>query len=110
MLHIQGVSMSFASVAGRQDLLIDGKRVASASGRTFTTVNPATEQAIAEVAEGDATDIDTAVRAARGAFEGPWGEMRAADRGRILMRFADGIRANQDELTELESLDAGKPI
>jgi aldehyde dehydrogenase (NAD+) len=102
--------MSLASVAARQDLLIDGKRVAPASGRVFTTLNPATEQPIADIAEADAADIDRAVQSARAAFEGPWSAMRAADRGRLLMRFVDGIRAAQDELIELESIDSGKPV
>src|SRR5580704_1521691 len=93
-----------------QDLLIDGKRVPALSGRYFDTLNPATEQVIARVAEADAADIDAAVRSARAAFEGAWGHMRAADRGHALLRLADLILQNIDELVELESLDAGKPI
>lgn len=93
----------------RQDLLIHGKRVAAASGRYFQTLNPATEAAIAEVAEADATDIDAAVKSARQAFQGEWGQMRAADRGQLLLRFADLIRQNAEELVALESLDSGKP-
>src|SRR5262245_43482379 len=95
---------------GRQNLLIDGKRQAAASGRYFNTLNPADEQVIAEVAEADAADADLAVASARRAFEGAWGQMRAADRGRILLNLADLLRKHQDELIELESLDAGKPI
>ena len=94
----------------RQNLLIDGKRVPAQSGRYFTTVNPATEEVIAEVAEADEADIDAAVRSARAAFEGPWSKMRAADRGKLLLKFADVIRDHQDELIELESLDSGKPV
>jgi aldehyde dehydrogenase (NAD+) len=93
-----------------QDLLIDGKRVPALSGRYFDTLNPATEQVIARVAEADAADIDAAVRSARAAFAGAWGHMRAADRGHALLRLADLIRQNIDELVELESLDSGKPI
>ena len=93
-----------------QDLLIDGKRVPALSGRYFDTLNPATEQVIARVAEADAADIDLAVRSSRAAFEGAWGHMRAADRGHALLRLADLIRQNIDELVELESLDSGKPI
>jgi aldehyde dehydrogenase (NAD+) len=93
-----------------QDLLIDGKRVPALSGRYFDTLNPATEQVIARVAEADAADIDAAVRSARAAFEGAWGHMRAADRGHALLRLADLIRQNIDELVELESLDSGKPV
>jgi aldehyde dehydrogenase (NAD+) len=95
---------------GRQDLLIDGKRTPAISGRYFATYDPATEREIAEVAEGDAADIDVAVRAARAAFEGPWGRMRPADRGKLLLKLADGIAKAQDELVELESRDAGKPV
>jgi aldehyde dehydrogenase (NAD+) len=93
-----------------QDLLIDGKRVPALSGCYFDTLNPATEQVIARVAEADTADIDAAVRSARAAFEGAWGHMRAADRGHALLRLADLIRQNIDELVELESLDSGKPI
>jgi aldehyde dehydrogenase (NAD+) len=93
-----------------QDLLIDGKRVPALSGRYFDTLNPATEQVIARVAEADAADIDAAVRSARAAFAGAWGHMRAADRGHALLRLADLIRQNIDELVELESLDSGKPV
>jgi len=102
--------MAFDLVVGRQDLLIDGKRVPAASGRYFETVDPATEQSIALVAEADAADIDAAVRAARAAFEGKWGRMRAAERGQLLLKFAELIRQAEDELVTLESLDAGKPV
>ena len=102
--------MAFDFVTRRQDLLIDGKRVPALSGRSFATVNPATEQIIANVAEADTADVDAAVRSSRAAFEGSWGRMRAADRGRLLLNFADLIRQVQDELVELESLDSGKPV
>src|ERR1700729_2335779 len=91
-------------------LLIDGRRVASASGRTFKSLNPATEQVIATVAEGNEIDVDLAVAAARRAFEGPWRTMRASERGNILLKWADLLRIHADEIAELESLDAGKPI
>lgn len=64
-------------------LLIDGRHVESVSGRAFKTLNPATEEVIATVAEGNEIDVDLAVVAARRAFEGPWRTMRAADRGKI---------------------------
>ena len=102
--------MPFDSFQQTQDLLIDGQRVPAASGRYFETLNPATEQVIARVAEADATDVDAAVRSSRAAFEGAWGHMRAADRGQALLRLADLIRRNADELVELESLDSGKPV
>jgi aldehyde dehydrogenase (NAD+) len=91
-------------------LLIDGQRVPSLSGRSFKTFNPATEQVIATVAEGNEADVDRAVAAARRAFEGPWGRMRAAERGHILYRLVELMKQHSDEIAALESLDAGKPI
>jgi len=92
-------------------MLIDGRWRDSVSGKTFATVNPATEEVIAEVAEGDNADIDLAVQAARRAFDsGPWRKMDARDRGRLLTRLADLIERDIDELAELETLDNGKPI
>jgi len=81
------------------------------SGKTFQTSNPATEEVIADVAEGDTEDVDLAVRAARQAFEsGPWASMDARDRGRLMNRLADLLEENFDELAALETLDNGKPI
>src|ERR1700750_1010705 len=91
-------------------LLIDGQHVPSVSGRTFKTLNPATEQVIAQVAEGNEVDVDRAVEAARRAFEGPWRNMRASERGAILLRLVDLMKKHADEIIALESLDAGKPI
>ena len=92
-------------------LLIDGKWQDSRSGKTFATVNPATEEEIAQVAEGDSADIDLAVKAARKAFDsGPWRKMDARDRGRLLYKFADLIEDHIDELADLETLDNGKPL
>jgi aldehyde dehydrogenase (NAD+) len=92
-------------------LLIDGQWRDSASGKTFETVNPATEEVIAQVAEGDAADIDLAVKAARRAFDsGPWSKMDARDRTRLINRLADLLEENIDELAQLETLDNGKPI
>lgn len=88
-------------------LLIDGQRVPSASGRTFETLNPATEEVIATVAEGNEVDVDRAVAAACRAFEGPWRTMRASERGQILLRLADLMKKHADEIVALESLDAG---
>lgn len=95
----------------RTQLLIDGKWVNSASGKTFATVNPATGDVIAQIAEGDRADIDKAVKAARKAFEkGPWRRMNARERGRLLYKLADLIESNIDELAALETLDNGKPL
>jgi aldehyde dehydrogenase (NAD+) len=97
-------------VRHKQNLLIDGKRVPARSGRTFQTLDPSTEELIATVAEAGIEDIDAAVRSARAAFAGTWGRMRAAERGHALLRLADLIRRDQNELIELESLDSGKPV
>lgn len=92
-------------------LLIDGQWRPSASGKTFPTINPATEEKIADVAEADAADVDLAAQAARRAFEtGDWPKMDARDRGRLLNRLADLIEQNGEELAALETLDNGKPI
>ena len=92
-------------------MLIDGVFRDSQSGKTFETINPATEEVITQVAEGDAADIDLAVKAARTAFEGgPWPRMDARDRGRLLLKLADLIEEKIDELAELETLDNGKPL
>jgi acyl-CoA reductase-like NAD-dependent aldehyde dehydrogenase len=94
----------------QKKLLIDGRFVAARTGRSFETIDPATEEVISTVAEGGQEDTDAAVAAARRALDGPWGRMRAAERGRILHRFADLIEQNGEEVAALESRDAGKPI
>ncbi|CDW85535.1 betaine-aldehyde dehydrogenase [Stylonychia lemnae] len=91
-------------------LLINGKFVNSASGQTFDTFNPATEEKIASVQEAGAEDVDRAVKAARKAFdEGPWRRMAASERGKLLCKLADLIDKNVEELGYLEALDNGKP-
>jgi phenylacetaldehyde dehydrogenase len=100
-----------AFVHAPHELLIDGDWVPAASGETFETINPATEQTLASVAHGSAEDINRAVKAARKAFadDSPWRRMNASDRGRLIWRIADLIEDNADELAMLESLDNGKP-
>jgi aldehyde dehydrogenase (NAD+) len=95
---------------GREQLLIGGVRRPAESGRYFDTVDPANETVIARVAEGDAADIDAAVASARDALDGEWGHMKASERGRLLLKWADLIRDHQEMLIELESLDSGKPV
>ncbi|XP_058193204.1 benzaldehyde dehydrogenase, mitochondrial-like isoform X1 [Rhododendron vialii] len=91
-------------------LLINGKFVDAASGKTFSTLDPRTGEVIADVAEGDAEDINKAVSAARKAFdEGPWPKMTAYERSRILLRFADLVEKHNDEIAALETWDNGKP-
>ncbi|MGE5175582.1 MAG: aldehyde dehydrogenase family protein, partial [Hyphomicrobiales bacterium] len=91
-------------------LLIGAEWREAASGKRFPTVNPATEEPIAEIAEGDAADVDLAVRAARAALDGPWGKMSAAERGKLLWKLGDLILQHRDDIARLETLDTGKPI
>lgn len=91
--------------------LIDGKEVDAVSGKTFLSLNPATGEPLAEVAEGDAADIDRAVKSAHAAFTaGAWARMAPWERGRLLHRVAEIMRLRADELARLDTLDAGKPI
>ncbi len=93
-------------------LFINGEFVDSESGKVFTTYNPATGEGLTTVAEADKIDIDRAVKGARAAFEegSPWRKMNSVDRTRCLLKLADLIRTNAEELSELETLDTGKPI
>ena len=92
-------------------LYIDGQWVAPVRGGTFETLDPSSEQPLARVAAATAEDIDLAVRSARRAFdEGPWPNMSGAARAAVLRRIAQGIRARQQELAELEVRDNGKPL
>jgi acyl-CoA reductase-like NAD-dependent aldehyde dehydrogenase len=91
-------------------LFIGGEYVEASSGASFPTINPATEEVLAEVPEAGAEDVDRAVRAAREAFEGPWRALPAAARGRLLWTLADVLERHADELAELETRDNGKPI
>ncbi|MGF6242124.1 aldehyde dehydrogenase (NAD+) [Paraburkholderia sp. GAS38] len=91
-------------------MLIDGEWVTALSGKTFDSRNPATGEWLATIAEGDAADIDRAVRAARRAFEGPWRAMKPDERQSILLRLADLVDAHFDELSLLDTLDMGAPI
>ena len=91
-------------------LLIDGEWVEAASGKSFETLNPATGEVNATVAEADREDIDRAVRAARRAFHGDWSKIKPAQRQRLMLRLAELIEENADELACLEVLDNGMPI
>ncbi|XP_022728990.1 LOW QUALITY PROTEIN: aldehyde dehydrogenase family 2 member C4 [Durio zibethinus] len=90
-------------------LFINGKFVDSISGKTFEAVDPRTGEVITRVSEGDGEDIDLAVKAARHAFDhGPWPRMSGYERGRILMKFADLIEENMEELAALDTINGGK--
>jgi phenylacetaldehyde dehydrogenase len=98
-------------VSRTHKMLINGKWVEAASGKTFATYNPATGEVLARVAEGDREDIDRAVTAARAAFEtGRWSQLTASERGRLIWKLADLLEENLEEFAELESLDNGKPL
>ena len=93
------------------DLFIGGKYVGASRGQRFADIEPATENELAQVALGDAVDVDRAVAAARDAADrGPWPRMNAEARGKILHRFADGIERRARELGMLEARDVGKPV
>lgn len=92
-------------------LFINGQFVDAKSGKTFESINPATGEAYATVAEAGAEDVDLAVKAARAAFEsGPWAEMAPSERGRLLYKAAQKLWENLDRLAEIESTDNGLPI
>ena len=105
----EGKVSSFVSQTRK--MLINGKWVDAASGKTFATYNPATGEVLARVAEGDREDIDRAVKAARAAFEtGRWPQLTPSERGRAIWKLADLLEENLEEFAELESLDNGKPL
>ena len=109
VIQLENTVNSF--VAEPRKHLIGGRWVEAASGKTFPVYNPATEEVIAYVAEGNAEDIDRAVKAARRAFEsGPWPNLTPAERGKMIWRLGDLIYEHLEELAQLESLDNGKPI
>ena len=92
-------------------MLINGKWVNAASGKTFPTYNPATGEVLAQVAEGDKKDIDAAVHAARQAFDsGPWSRMTTSERGRLIWKLADLLEQHTEEFATIETLDNGKPL
>jgi aldehyde dehydrogenase (NAD+) len=98
------------SIASSYDLFIGGEFVPPAGGGHFATLNPATEQPLAEVAQATEQDVDRAVRAARDAYQGAWGGLPAQERAKYLYRIARLIQERSREFAVLESLDNGKPI
>jgi phenylacetaldehyde dehydrogenase len=98
-------------VGAPRKMLIGGKWLDAASGKTFPTYNPATGEVLAHVAEGNSIDVDKAVTAARKAFEsGPWRTLTASERGRLIWKLADLLESHLEEFAQLESLDNGKPV
>src|ERR1700691_230455 len=95
----------------RHRMYINGQRAESHRGTWFPVYDPSTEEVIAEVPDADAVDVDRAVQAAVAAFEsGPWPQTTAQERGRLLFKMAERIRAHAAALAELESRNCGKPI
>jgi aldehyde dehydrogenase (NAD+) len=98
------------TIRPRYGLFVNGDFAPAEDGRTFTTLNPATEEPLAEVALAGQPDVDRAVRSARTAFERVWGPMPAAQRAKYIYRIARIIAERAREFAVLESLDNGKPI
>ena len=94
----------------KYELFIDGKFVKPTKGKYFDTINPATEQKLAEIAEADETDVNKAVKAARNSYENVWSKMPAAERGKYIFRIARMIQERAREFAVIETLDGGKPI
>ncbi|MDG4793363.1 aldehyde dehydrogenase family protein [Micromonospora sp. WMMD1082] len=103
-------SRSVVDLRPSYGLFVDGKFVDPADGGSFKSINPASEEVLAEIAEGGTQDVDRAVRAARRAYEKVWGPMPGRDRAKYLFRIARIIQERSRELAVLESLDNGKPI
>ncbi|SCG43527.1 aldehyde dehydrogenase (acceptor) [Micromonospora siamensis] len=103
-------SRSVVDLKPSYGLFVDGEFVDPADGGSFKSINPASEEVLAEVAEAGAGDVDRAVRAARRAYEQVWGPMPGRDRAKYLFRIARIIQERSRELAVLESLDNGKPI
>ena len=98
------------SIRQEYGLFIDGKWSRAAGGKTFATINPATEETLARVADAGPADVDRAVQAARKAYEKTWSKTSGADRGKYLYRIARLIQEKARELAVLETMDGGKPI
>ncbi|MEU8253942.1 aldehyde dehydrogenase family protein [Micromonospora inaquosa] len=103
-------SRSVVDLKPSYGLFIDGKFVDPADGGSFKSINPASEEVLAEVAEAGTPDVERAVRAARKAYDKVWGPMPGRDRAKYLYRIARLIQERSRELAVLESLDNGKPI
>ncbi len=94
----------------RNQLFIANEWTPARNGQTFEAINPSTEEILTQVARGGPEDIDDAVAAARGAFDGPWRRVKPEERGRLLYRVARELEARINEFAELETLDTGKPL
>lgn len=100
----------YIKIKPRYQLFINGKFRAPHSGKYFDSINPATEEKLAEIAEGDARDIDMAVKSARRAYQNVWSKMPRRERGKYLYRIARLVQEKSRELAVLETIDGGKTI
>jgi acyl-CoA reductase-like NAD-dependent aldehyde dehydrogenase len=103
-------SAALADIKSEYGLFINGKFVAPKGGKTFKTINPATEEVLAKIAYAELADVNLAVTAARNAFTKTWSKMPAAERGKYLFRIARILQERSREFAVLETLDNGKPI
>lgn len=103
-------STKIVKIKSKNQLYINGKFVEPKSGKYFKTLNPATGEALAEIAEGSSADVDLAVKAARTAYEKTWSKLSGQERGRYLFKIARIMQERARELAVLETLDNGKPI
>ena len=94
----------------KYDLFIGGKFVKPKSGVYFDTINPATEEVLAQVAEANEADVDAAVKAARKAYDTVWSKLSGKERGKYIYRIARLIQERAREFSVIESLDGGKTI
>ncbi|MDP3135122.1 MAG: aldehyde dehydrogenase family protein [Burkholderiaceae bacterium] len=101
---------AWLSGAAAKRLLIDGQWVPALSGETFDAHDPATGERLGALAKGGVQDVDAAVAAARRAFEGPWRKVKPYDRQMLLLRLADIVERDFEELALIETLDMGSPI
>jgi aldehyde dehydrogenase (NAD+) len=97
-------------IAPRQELFINGRFIAPKSGKYFTSLNPATEETLTQIAAANEADVDTAVKSARRAYDKVWSKMPGRERGKYLYRIARIIQEKSRELAVLETMDGGKPI
>ena len=93
-----------------RELFINNEWRPALSGKTMPVVNPATEEVIAEVPSADRTDVDLAVEAARAALAGPWSQLSARERGRLVRKLGERLMERADDVARLETLHNGKPI
>ena len=102
-------STDHVKIDSEYGLFINGEFVESDSKKKFASVNPATEQPLAEISESNEADVDRAVKAAKSAFK-TWSKLPGKDRGKYIFRIARLIQERARELAVLETLDGGKPI